>query len=69
MAIDPPPPCPDRDRLEELIIHTAKRVARAKHKVDIAAGELVDAKTADAAARERLRQWHIDNPDPQGKLI
>lgn len=69
MAIDPPAPNPERDKLEELIIHTEKRVARAKQKVDIAAGELADAKTADAAARERLRQWYIDNPDPQGTLI
>ena len=69
MAIDAPEPCPERDRLEALIVHTHKRVARAKVKLDIAAGEVADAKAADAAARERLRQWHIANPDPQGRLI
>lgn len=69
MATEPPAPCPERDRLEELISHTARRIARAKVKLDIAAGEVADAKAADAAARERLRQWHLANPEPQGSLL
>lgn len=69
MATEPPAPCPERDKLQDLIEHTARRVARAKVKLDIAAGEVADAKAADASARERLRQWQIENPDPQGSLI
>ncbi|GLV21975.1 hypothetical protein TomMM35A_18280 [Sphingobium sp. TomMM35A] len=69
MAIEPPEPCPERDRLEAIIACCEKRTRRAAHKKAIAGQELADAKAAEARARDRLAQWHIDNPNPQGSLL
>lgn len=69
MAIEPPVPSPERDRLQAIIACCEKRVQRATHKKSIAGQELADAKAAEADARDRLAQWHLANPDPQGSLL
>ena len=69
MAIDPPQPSPERERLEELIAINRKRLKRADAKLLSAKHEHAEAEAALAQARARLKKWHVDNPDPQGSLI
>lgn len=69
MAIEPPEPSPEREKLEELVGHCRKRMARADEKARAAIIEQTEAAHALGGAEERLAQWHIDNPEPQGSLI
>lgn len=69
MAIDPPPPNKERDRLQAIVDHSARRVERAAEKIDAAAGEMVDAKAQATRAQAALDAWLKDNPDPQGSLL
>lgn len=69
MAIEPSEPHPERQRLEGLIGHCRKRMARADEKARAAIIEQTEAAHALGIAEQRLAQWHIDNPEPQGSLI
>jgi hypothetical protein len=69
LAIEPPEPCPERDRLREIIGCCRKRVNRADAKLRAAGAEQRDAVAALEAAEQRLARWMEANPDPQGSLI
>ncbi len=69
MAIEPPEPCPERDRLQEIIGLCRKRFYRAEEKLKAADEECAAALRSLKAAETRLAAWHQANPDPQGSLI
>lgn len=69
MAIDPPAPSAERDKLEELIAINRKRMKRADAKLLSAQHEHAEASAALAQAKAQLKKWHVDNPDPQGSLL
>lgn len=67
--IDPPEPSPERDKLLEIIGHCEKRVRRAGEKFRAAGAEQFEAIGALTTAKQRLADWHRENPDPQGSLL
>lgn len=69
VAIEPPEPCPERDRLQELVSHCRKRVSRAETKLRSAIAEDDEATSALIKAEQRLARWLEEHPDPQGSLI
>lgn len=69
MAIEPPEPNPERDRLTEIIAHCEKRVRRAGEKFRSAGAEQFEAIGALQTAKQRLADWQAANPDPQGSLL
>lgn len=69
MAIEPPPPDPDRERLEALIAFSRKRMERTEQRMKEAleAHRLADAQLgADIAA---LEQWLEEHPPAQPDLF
>ncbi|AOF95684.1 hypothetical protein [Sphingobium sp. RAC03] len=69
MAIEPPEPCPERERLEALVTLSAKRLVRADAKATLALREKFDALRALDGATARMAQWLKENPDPQGSIF
>lgn len=69
MAVEPPEPNPERDKLQELIGHARKRKARADEKARAAIIEQTEAHAAHEAAQLNLARWLEANPDPQGSLL
>lgn len=58
------PPAPTRAGLEEVLSLAETRCKRAQQKLDLAAGEIVDANAARDRAKEALDKWLADNPEP-----
>lgn len=65
MAIEPPPPSPERERLQLLIAHCQKRMNRADEKARAAIVEQTAAHIALEEAQLNLARWMEANPDPQ----
>lgn len=59
------PPAPTLAGLEAVLSLAESRCKRAQQKLDVAAGEIVDAKAARDRAQQALDKWHADNPEPQ----
>lgn len=68
MAIDPPLPDPDLERIDALIVHCEKRRKRSAEKLTGAVLEHDAAQYALAAAKAARDLWIRDHPDPQGEL-
>lgn len=66
--IEPPELNPERDRLQELLQHAAKRRDRAIEKLEIAERELREAMDGVWTASCALGAWNAANPDPQRSL-
>jgi len=69
MAIDPPEPHPEREKLETLITHCKKRASRAAEKLEAAMRENHEASRALSDAELRLCDWIDSHPDPQPSLL
>lgn len=65
MAIDPPLPDPDLERIDALIAHCEKRADRARTKLDGAQREMENAYAALISAEAKRAQHIADHPDPQ----
>lgn len=59
------PPPPTRAGLELVLSLAETRCQRAQKKLDLAAGEIVDAKADCERAKAALDKWIADNPEPQ----
>lgn len=66
-GITPAPP--DLARLETVVTLCEQRCKRAKEKLDLAAGKVVDAETALKCAISARADWIENNPDPQMMLL
>lgn len=69
MAIEPPAPSPERDKLLVLIAHCQKRMDRADEKARAAIVEQAEAHIALEEAQLNLARWMEANPDPQRSLL
>lgn len=69
MAIEPPAPNPEREKLQLLIAHCQKRMDRADEKARAAVIEQAEAHAALEDAQLNLARWMEANPDPQGDLL
>ncbi|TCM17230.1 hypothetical protein EDF56_106346 [Novosphingobium sp. PhB165] len=63
------PTPPTLERLEEIVSLAEQRCKRAKHKLDLAAGEIIDADTALERAKAARTDWIANNPDPQLMML
>lgn len=68
MAIDPPLPDPELDRIGALIAHCEKRADRARVKLSGAQREAEAAEAALTSATTKRAQYIADHPDPQCSL-
>ena len=69
MAIEPPAPNPEREKLQLLIAHCQKRMNRADEKARAAVIEQAEAHAALEEAQLNLVRWMEANPGPQGSLL
>lgn len=69
MAIEPPAPSAERDKLHVLIAHCQKRMDRADEKARAAVVEQAEAHIALEEAQLNLVRWMEANPDPQRSLM
>lgn len=69
MAIDPPPPNPERERLEAILDCSRKRLARAEEKVEAATWERNEAIRQLIKDEDALALWIHKNPPAQPDLF
>ena len=69
MAIDPPPPNPERDRLEALVAFSRKRVERAIEKMDRERDNHTRARIQLEDDERALADWLEANPPDQPDLF
>lgn len=69
MAIEPPEPDPDRERLEALVAFSRKRVSRALQRMREAGERHLEATNQLERDERALAQWLEANPPAQPNLI